>query len=465
MLLTFLCLTALFAMALIAFSKSYITGVCASVTILVAASEGIRINLPNDIPPLSIHRLVLVIWFVQYFIRGRPRTIGRSYPPAYSLLVLLLCSKLISAFLSTHPTHSLKDWIGILFEQLLFYNLAFRSIVGFDDAIRVTKAAVIGLGIAGMIAFYEYYSGVNIAAHIDPTIPNSIDEGILGTFRHRILLGYAMAMLIPLSLVIAQSYTTGMRRHFYRAVCLLGLAVCYFSNSRGPWLGAALGLAVLGYLAGKRVRKLLITLFVLSLAVLILRPGVRSTISSLILSTGNADSLRGGSFSYRNELWRVAFSEISKSPIRILFGYGGLSTEFMNLYDQFQFGGNVVRTGYSSWDNQYAGNLIEYGFVGFTLEFSAYIIIVTRLWKRLKKISTTDKDFRAALLASIVIYLWALSNVWMFAIQIKFLFWTITAASFLLANAPPVADPAKELVGDGAPQSSNPSVTRRVALI
>lgn len=430
-----ICLCILAVIVLGAYGRDYITGICVSVAILISASEGIRIDLPGDLPPITIHRVILLIWYFHYIRNGRLQTTGRTRAPMLSLLILLLCSKLVSACFSTHPAHSLKDCLGILLEQLLFYNLVFRSINGFPNAVRVVKAACVGLGFVGVLAFFEYYTGVNIAAKIDPTIPVSLEEGIDGTFRHRILLGYAMAMIIPPSIVLAQTYTLGSKKRLYQVACLFSVAVCYFTNSRGPWLGAGISLIVLGCLGSKKVRKLLLAALAISVCVLILRPGVRSTISDLMLSTPDPETYRGSSYAYRKELWGVAYGEITKSPIRTLFGYGGLSTEFMNLFDKFQYGGNIFRTGFSSWDNQYAANLIEFGFLGFTIEALVYLSLLRKLWYDLQKSPPAENDFRTALMASAIIYLWALTNVWMFSIQIKFLFWSLVGVSFALSES------------------------------
>ncbi len=432
--LTILCLVVLVLAAWRAFAKDYMGGVAFTVAILVSCSEGIRLPMPGDLPEITVQRILLLIWLASYLSTGRGRNTLRSPLPMFPLLAGLLFTKFVSMCLSTHPGHSLKNWISVLLEQVIFYFLLYRSLQGPSDALRILKAAVAGLAVVAGISWIEYYTGYNVVAQMDPILPVGQD-GIVGTFRHRILLGYGMAMACLLALGLAQVVPSGKPRRLYQVISLFCVAACYFAYSRGPWLGFGLGCVVLGGLGGRRLRFQLASLAVLALCVLVLRPGVWGTISSLMGSTFDTESEKGRSYSYRNELWGVAYHEIAKSPERLLFGYGGLSTEFMDLSDKFQYGGNAVKTGYTSWDSQYAADLIEFGFLGLALDAALYLCVLAALVRNLREAPLSFRELQAAAAAAVAVFLFALSNVWSFSGQINCLFWILVAASHAVKRA------------------------------
>jgi len=158
-------------------------------------------------------------------------------------------------------------------------------------------------------------------------------------------------------------------------VVMLSIAACYYSGSRGPWFGAAIAGVVMYLLASARVRKSMRIFGYLTIFMIIARPGVRDTLVDLTMSTFDEDSYRGASYSYRKELWPVAINLAKTSPVRALFGHGGMSTEGMDLSDRFQFGGSTFLIGYSSWDNNYACDLVEFGYVGLGIEIIFYACI------------------------------------------------------------------------------------------
>src|SRR5947207_14849946 len=113
-------------------------------------------------------------------------------------------------------------------------------------------------------------------------------------------------------------------------------------------------------LGTRKVPKCMNVLPALSVFVIIARPGVRDTLRDLFMSTFDPDSYRGKSYYYRKELWPVAKSLAATSGTRTLFGHGGQTTETMDLYDRFEYGGNAHHTGFSSWSNNYACYLFEF---------------------------------------------------------------------------------------------------------
>jgi hypothetical protein len=141
------------------------------------------------------------------------------------------------------------------------------------------------------------------------------------------------------------------------------------------------------------------------------------------------DSIKAKSYEYRGILWHIAYTETAKEPVRMLFGYGGLSTETMDLsrYFEKEAGGTVALTGFTSWDNQMACDLMEFGYVGFLTEIALLLAMMWTFIKFWRMLPSLDRNFIVAFISAIGIYLYALSNVYIFSPQLKCLFWALAA--------------------------------------
>jgi O-antigen ligase len=270
---------------------------------------------------------------------------------------------------------------------------------------------------------------------IFPEVPND-PFGAQGTYPHRILYGYAMAMGVPVAMSLLDgSGSKRTKRLLWLGICLMA-ATCYFSTSRGPWLGLAIALCIMCAMGGKSQRRRCKGIAVLVVAVMIIRPGVWQTIADKYEATFDTNSHKGKSYEYRYRLWHVAISEIGKTPERTLFGHGGLSTETMDLSQYFekQSGGTTHKLGYTSWDNRYACDLMEFGVVGFALLVWLFGYISIRLGKVWWKGCEAGQAKRAGILAAAFVFVFAQTNVDIFSEQLKFLFWGLTAMGFALGT-------------------------------
>jgi O-antigen ligase len=131
-------------------------------------------------------------------------------------------------------------------------------------------------------------------------------------------------------------------------------------------------------------------------------------------------------------MWTVAWDQIRLSPVHFLFGYGPNSTMHMDLSD-FWHGqegsqAGVIHMGHTSWDNNYACDLIELGVIGFLLKVILFLSVVKTL---IDNWCESDNDYRileGGIVVACLVFMYSMSNVYIFAPQLYYMFWTLVAA-------------------------------------
>jgi O-Antigen ligase len=423
-------------------------GIRAALTLFVIVPQQLHISI-SGVPDLSIQRLTL-LFFLPFLPRLLRESSGWRHIPFIFSLLALAGVQLISMFFSVAFELSLKLFLSFFCEVLLFYVIVSSSIRDWDDVVSLVRAISRGLVVVAILATIEKYWDFNAFESLT-AVPVTSEWGVVATYPHRILFGYAMAMAVPLMLLWTTWATNKRSRSLSWLALMLVVGACYFSTSRGPWMAAALaGVGLMLFNGAESIRKLVI-LLLLAVLVCIVRPGVWDSISGLSKQTFETGTVKATSYDYRWKLWGIAYSEIEKSPQRLLFGYGGQSTETMDLSRYFghEEGGTAVTIGFTSWDNNMACYLIEFGIVGFSLEMFIYFIVIRRLILNLRQADGDLRRLLAAITASCLVYVFALSNVYIFAPQLNYLFWTLVALGTAVVRLQPVpateAEPIVEL--------------------
>ena len=412
--------------------RDFQTGLALGTGLLVGLPDSLRISA--GFFELTIHRVIVI--FIAYFWLSTPQAKTRDSARFLGGLVWVGITMFVSLALSTRMTSSLKDCLSYAIEICLFYVILATSLTDVDGLVRIVRCVCMAVLVGAIIATMEKYTNFNLQSMLTATGMNDDETGgIAANYSSRIMLGYAMAMGVPLWIVLVILARKKKERIMAWVGLLLVIASCYFSTSRGPWLGAIVAAVLLALLGSAKPRKILLVAAALAVLVMIIRPGVKDTISSLYRGTFDEDSVKGSSYRYRWILWHVAYAEITKSPVRVLFGYGGLSTEGMVLTQYFPQEGasSIRRLGYTSWDNHYASDLIEFGFVGLGARILLYLSILAAALVVWRRGHSEYKDLTSANLAACVVYLFAMTNVYIFSPQLKFQFWIMVATATSLA--------------------------------
>jgi hypothetical protein len=409
----------------VALQRAFRQGLYLSIAVWAVVTD--RLSISVGAFELTIQRLVLLL-VVFYWLSWIKTQHPKAPIPFSKWLIVSFGANLCSLLISSDLLLSLKWFLSYSTEFVLFYVIISTSLTDRESLIGLIKALCIGSAVVAVFGIVEYYGDTNLALLILGVASGLKGDGVekvgvLVTFQHRILLGYAMAMGWPLFLALAQS--AKVRSHYLVLIgfTMADIACCYFSESRGPWCASALAGVVMLVLGSERTRRRLGFFMVLIVLVTLIRPGVRETLENLISTTFDPTSYRGKSYAYRKELWPVAMRLANSSPERALFGHGALTTEKMDLGSQFQYGGSSALLGYTSWDNNYAADLVEFGYVGLAIEIGFNSCILIALWRSARRCDPAYRDLGAALLAVASVYVFALTNVYMFSPQLKCIFW------------------------------------------
>ena len=408
----------------VALNRDYQRGLCNALVLFALMPSTLRISVGSAFE-FTFQRVLLILvlgyWIRWIASRGRPLKI-----PFIRIVAAWWVANLLSLIFSPDKGLSLKWFVSFSTEIVLFYVIVSTSLTDAASILGAFRALCVSSAIIALLGAIEYYTQFNpVLQWMGILEPGKAEGDVIATFRHRILFGYSAAMGWPLLLALAQRLHRQAASVGVVFVAMVAIAGAYFSNSRGPWFAVPIAGVILLVLATRRMRRTVLVFCLLAVVVLVARPGVRATVYDLVMTTNDPDSYRGGSYEYRKELWPVAFDLAGSSPVRALFGHGGQSTETMDLHSRFEYGGSTFNIGYSSWDNNYACDLVEFGYVGLSIEVVFYVCILAALSRSAVRCRDPWRNVAVACLAATVVYMFALTNVYMFSPQLKCMFMTL----------------------------------------
>lgn len=436
----------------------FMTGLEFGILLLVCLPTALRIELPGILPDLTIHRMILLTLF--FFWLKRPEAERCHTPSPFLGAFVAWCVINFVSLLTTSISYSTgsKRFLDAVMEFLLFFIMASRAVRHEDDALRVLKAAWKGILIVGVLAVLEKYTGFNPVDRFIPTYAR--DEGtyadVLSTYPHRILLGTGMAMGWPIAFALLAARRGGlpMKGWLLWISVMILMTGCYFGMSRGPWIASIfvlLGLIVLGTQA---LRARLLLIGALAGMVMMARPGVAESILGLVGSTTQTGTQKEGTFKYRLELWRVAWSEISKNPLRTVLGYGPGAGLEMEVEWELSYRGTERKI--ESWDNNFAYDLLQTGVLGFLATLVLFIKPILVLTRYQRSAEGWRKDCLAGVVCCVLAMVFMMTNVLIFAKQLHFLFWTAAVAGMKI-GVPAFLEDEVEIVDHGEEIPANHS--------
>lgn len=394
-----------------------------------------QIQLPG-LFSLTTQRVVVITLLGLYIALGKTRDEGgrkRALPLKYLVMVQIVWM-LVSTANSFVFTVSLKTVLSQILDYFVVFYVFSRAIGGVETVRKILYSLVVGMVICSVFGAIESYSRWSVISLFPPYV-HRLSTGVYAavsyrgnrvqsTFGHPILFGGALAMAIPQALYLLTLAKTRGRKVFLWSAIMLMFVSIYKTGSRGPWIAVFLSLAVLLLLNKDRLRKYVLVIILMTLTVLIVRPGVWQTIWDLYGETMDPDTLQGVSYQWRYALYRIAVKELDKDFGRALWGYGPESFFYLGIEDEFQ--GHMVT--YDSCDSSIAALMIETGYVGLLITALLLLKPAFVAYRSFRKLAKPANSLCLVLLVNMLAFYFLMTNVAIYGWgQQSYMLWILIA--------------------------------------
>jgi hypothetical protein len=460
-------LIAIIGLLSLAYSKGGLERALPFATFLIVLVP-IESLVPMGFFTLTTHRLVIGVLFVLYLVRGNGpgQTELKSNLPLKGLIFLHVIWCLVATTNSIVPTMSVKKLISVVLEYYLLYFIFYKTITKTQTVQKVLIAIALAIGVCSVLGTFEAYRGWNVLDYF-PSVGHHFDVGTGGdredrihsTYDHAILFGAALATAITIGLYLLSV----VRRQSHTILLWVGLMLMflniYKTSSRGPWIDAIIGCSLLMVFGQGRTRKALLCIMALSLAVLILRPGIRDTITGIYESTFGSDAT-GSSYRYRYALQDAAVKRLtSPTSGRTAWGYGPES--FFDVHLEGTLDGKPHE--FLSCDNAWVELLVETGFVGLAIIAALLIIPLLVSLRQCWALPQSQRGLSFLLFINFVMCYFQMYSVGMYSWgQNGYMLWIMIALTFAHQK---LQDQAEGTSGKRSEASAGTNVTGTPAWI
>jgi O-antigen ligase len=373
-----------------------------------------------------------------FWIKEKYGAFALSEIPLRYLFLLIIIVNIGTLLFSTYFTASLERLLSLLVEEFLFFILIYSSLNNRKDIVSILLIVSVSATIVASHTFLEKYAGINLKAYI-PGIGIELYQVVsneagraTSMYRHPILLGYGLTMCLSVTILLFDVLSKNYQKIITLFSILILLSAIYFCGSRGPWISLILLILFLFIFGSIALKKRMLFIMLGMMIFFLIKPGVYSTIQNLYRSTFDQNTSKGHSYSYRWLLWEIALSEISKSSLRFLFGYGQDTHQLISRSGSYEMGDRYRTSQFWSWDNEYAKKLVNTGFLGLLSLGILYIYLFIILIRIYKNSNTFDKKIVLNTIMVQVILLFMMTNVSIFDSKIPFLFWINIAIALKL---------------------------------
>lgn len=408
---------------------------------------------------LTTHRVILVTLGLLYvFFRnsGAGGHADFSTPLKYLILAHITWS-LLSTMNSVVFVLSLRKMLAQVCEYYLLYYIFARTITNVATVRRILFGIVSAMILCSVFGFIEAYFHWSVLTLFPQTTfgeygPLDVDMArglrVRATFVHPILFGGALSLAIPLALYLLTVVEKAGQRIFLVVGLMLMFLSLYKTSSRGPWIATAFSLILLVPFSELKIRRYLLAFGTMVAVVLLLRPGVRSTIVSFYQQTFQPDTVLGGSYSYRFALLNVSVQALAANPGRLLWGYGYES--FRSLHLQGEFRGDPTHT-FLSCDNAWVELMVETGCVGLMIIAALLFTPALLTLKYFRHARESERYLSGVLFVAMCAYYVEMISVAMYSWgQNGYMLWTLIAASLAYSRVAELQSSDQEAQGSAS---------------
>lgn len=299
---------------------------------------------------------------------------------------LLLILALTATVQHLSFTVVMRTAVTQVLDMVLCYYVASRALVS-REHLRESMATFLLVGVLmASVAMIEFVRGWLLYSALDESMGLNWNLGsymarggdslrAMASTGHSIVLGYVMAICLGL-LVYVRLLVRHVALWRLAAFAVFGGLVC--SMSRGPWLGAAVGLLIgiaMGPNAGPRIMRFIGASIVIGVALMLTPMGPK--IISYLPFVGDVDS---GTVTYRQELFRVSMLVIRQNP-----WFGTFDALANPLMEQLRQGEGII-----DLVNTYIAVALSYGVVGLALFVGAFLSAGLGVWQVHRRLGPKD---------------------------------------------------------------------------
>ena len=309
-------------------------------------------------------------------------------------------------------TGGLRHLAAITMDSLLVYYVASRGLMIKGAVRHVMVAFIMACVFLALVAAFEFfkhwllYASVSRVLGALPGLFGYLGRGetlrASATTGQPIVLGFVMMVALLIAPYVQRLLVPRTHRLLLWGVIGLGLVA---AMSRGPWVGAAVGLVFVALFSTNPISKFLkLAATGLGIAfLLVLLPGGEKIINYLPW-IGTVDV---SNITYRELLWEQTLLVIDQ-----YFWIGSIGYTELPEFDVIRQGGGFVDI-----VNSYVGVMLSYGFIGFCLYTSLIfwvVLKVSRYAQKYKFSKIEDSTYASALvgvLVSVVITITTVSSI------------------------------------------------------
>jgi len=346
----------------------------------------------------------------------------------------------------------LRTAVTQVLDVVLCYYVASRALIN-RESLREALATFLLAGVMmATVSMFEFVKGWLLYSSLDESMGLTWGYGsylsrgadnirAVGSAGHAIVMGYVMAICLGL-LVYLRLFVRPVGMWRLAALAVFGALAC--SLSRGPWVGAAVGILLgvaMGPNAGPRILRFVGASIVIGIVLMLTPMGPK--ILSYLPFIGDVNN---ETVSYRQELFRISMLVIRQNP-----WFGTFDAMANPLMEQLRQGEGII-----DLVNTYIAVALSYGVVGLAFFAGAFFSAAFGVWQVHRRLGPRDDAesehlARAllAILATITITIVTVSPIcaippvyWSFiGIAVAYARWQRTTAKNAIA-ARPVRGPA-----------------------
>lgn len=387
---------------------------------------------------LYSRRLALATLLVLFFVYRKKDAI-RQIPMA-ELICLQIVWALVSTACSIVLATSVKQLLAQVLEYYVLYYIMLKTVTSEKTIIKVLGALVAGMGVCSIFGLFDVYLNWSILSIFPAELQltygggsalyqEMFDRGVRArsTFPHPIHLGGALAMTIPFAIYLATTARTASRKWLFNGTLFLMFLALYKTSSRGPWIAAAFGLAILLFAADRRMRKRLLGIGAFAALVLVLRPGILDTLVNMYRASMDTNSMMGSSANYRTVLFRTVTSTLNGDLARAAVGFGMGSFREKGLVLELP---GIDTHRWFTCDSTWILFAYELGYIGLALMAAVLMKPAAMAVRTFRRLSPSDRYLGLVFFSSLAVFYVVMISVAIYGWgQTGYIMWTVISMS------------------------------------